>query len=196
MLVSVLRRAGGLAAEAWEPALSGDGRRVAFAATTRSGGRARVYVRDLGVRIARPVSGPGAGFASEPSISADGRRVAYSELAPGGLSSPSGRPLERLLVRNLASGHSMVASSGAYGGPLAGWSGQPQLSGDGTRVAFTTDAGTPAGGGPGGLRVLVRDLVAGTTTVANPPAPLGSFHTGAGALTPSDRLCSLTPPAW
>jgi hypothetical protein len=32
-------------------------------------------------------------------------------------------------------------------------------------------------------------------SVANPPAPLGSFHTGAGARTPAERLRSLTPPA-
>ena len=90
-----------------------------------------------------------------------------------------------------------VVSLGADGRALAGWSGQPQLSDDGPRVAFTTDAGTPAGGGPGGLRVLVRDVAASTTTVASPPAPLGSFDTGAGALHPvSGRLCSLSSPAW
>jgi hypothetical protein len=50
--------------------------------------------------------------------------------------------------------------------------------------------------GPDGLRALVRDPAAGTTTVASPPAPLGSCHTGAVALTPADRLRSLAPPAW
>jgi Tol biopolymer transport system component len=191
------RRDGAPAAEAWEPAISDDGRRVAFAATTRAGGRARVYVRDVRRVAARAVSGPGAGFASEPSISAHGQRVAYSELVRGGRRSPAGRPLQRVVVRDLAGGRVRVVSSDAGGGALAGWSSQPQISAYGTRVAFTTDAGTPGGGGPGGLRILVRDVAAGTTTLASPPAPLGAFQTGPGALQPTrGPLCGLTPPAW
>jgi len=100
-------------------------------------------------------------------------------------------------VRDLRSGNVRVVSLNAGGRPLAGWSGQPEISGDGMRVAFTTDAGVPAGGGPGGLRVMVRDLAAATTTIANPPAPLGSFDTGDGALQPGPaRLCSLAAPVW
>jgi len=196
-LVSRLARGGRRAAEAWDPALSHDGSRVAFAATTRGGGRARVYVRDLRARVARAVSAPRAGFASEPAISADGRRVLFAELARGNGQSRLGRPTQRLVLRDLGAAKGRVVSLGADHRPLAGWSGQPQLSDDGLRVAFTTDAGVPAGGGPGGLRVLVRDLVARTTTVASPPAPLGSFDTGPGMLQPlSGRLCSLAPPAW
>ncbi len=59
------------------------------------------------------------------------------------------------------------------------------------------DSDAPPGGGPGGLRVTVRNLAAATTTIANPPAPLGSFDTGAGALQPGPaRLCSLAAPVW
>ena len=197
VLVSVLGAGQKLASEAWEPALSHDGRQIAFAATTRAGGRARVYVRDLARGVASPVSGPGAGFASEPTIAGDGSRVVYSELVRRHAQSPSGRPLQRLVARDLRSGNVRVVSLDAGGRPLAGWSGQPEISGDGMRVAFTTDAGVPAGGGPGGLRVMVRDLTAATTTIANPPAPLGSFDTGAGALQPGPaRLCSLAAPVW
>ena len=188
---------GGRAAEAWAPSLSRDGRRVAFAATTRGGGRARVYVRDLGARAARAASGPAAGFADEPSLSADGAQVAYSEQPRGARRSRLGRPGQRVLVRDVARGSTRVVSVGAGGTPLGGWSGQPQISGDGRRVAFTSDANTAPAGGPGGLEVLVRDRAAGTTTVANPPTPLGSFDTGAGALDPGPgSLCSLAPPAW
>jgi len=198
-LVSVLGRGSKLAAEAWEPSLSDDGRYIAFAATTKVGGRARVYVRDMRAGVARAVSGPAAGFASEPAISGDGRRVVYSELARGARLSRAGRPLQRVLARNLATGSAKVVSLGAAGRPLAGWSGQPQASADGTKVTFTSDAGTRAGLGPGGLRVLVRDLAAATTMIVSPPAPLGAFSAAAGAtaLHPGDaRLCSLAPPAW
>lgn len=196
-LVSVLGPGRRLAAEAWEPALSDDGRRIAFAATTRAGGRARIYVRDLDAPAARPAGGPATGFSSEPALSADGRRVVYSELSRRGGRSASGRPLQRLLMLDLAAGHVEVVSTGNDGRPLGGWSGQPQISADGARIAFTTDAGTPAGGGPGGLRVLVRDLASATTTVASPAAPLASFDTPRGALQPvAGRLCSIAPPAW
>ena len=151
-------------------------------------------MRDLGERTSRAVSGPRRGFAHEPSISADGQRVVFAELPAGGGQSPSGRPAQRLLVRDLASGDRARASSD--GAPLPSWSGQPQLSGDGRRIAYTTDAGVAAGGGPGGLRVLVGSVPAATTMVASPPAPLGSFDT-ARALQPGPaRICSLAPPAW
>ncbi len=193
--VSVLGAGRTPAAEAWGPALSHDGRRVAFAATTRPGGRARVFVRDLGAPAARAVSGPAAGFASEPALSADGRHVAYAETARAG-ASPGGRPRQRIVRRDLAGGAAVVVSRDGAGRPLAGWSGQPRLSADGTRAAFTTDALTPPGGGPGGLQVLVRDLAAGTTTVANPAAPLATAA-GPGALRAVDGpVCDLAPPAW
>jgi Tol biopolymer transport system component len=196
LLASTLAGAG-RAAEAWAPSLSRDGRHVAFAAKTRAEGRARVYVRDLSQRAARAASGPTAGFADEPSLSADGAQVAWSEQPRGASPSRLGRPGQRLLIRNLAGGKTRVVSLAADGDPLGGWNGQPQLSGDGRRIAFTSDANTPPAGGPGGLQVLVRDLAARTTTVANPVAPLGSFDTGAGALAPAPGpLCSLAAPAW
>ncbi len=188
---------GARAAEAWAPSLSRDGRRVAFAATGRAGGRARVYVRDLAQRSARAASGSSATFADEPSLSADGTRVAYGEQPRGARPSRLGRPGQRLLVRDLARRFTQIVSRGGDGRPLRGWSGQPQLSADGLRVAFATDAGTPPGGGPGGLRILVRDLAANTATVASPAAPLGSFDTGPWALRPAQaHLCSLAAPAW
>ncbi len=187
---------GGAAAEAWAPSLSRDGRRVAFAATTRGGGRARIYVRDLRRRTAGAASAASAGFADEPSLSADGLRVAYGERPRNARSSRAGRPGQRLVLRDLRRGTAHVVSRDGAGAALRGWSGQPRLSADGRRIAFTSDAFTPAGGGPGGLQVLVRDLAARTTTVVSPPAPLGSFDTGPGALTPQRRLCRLEDPAW
>jgi Tol biopolymer transport system component len=192
-LVSRMGRRAERAAEAWQPSLSRDGRRIAFTATRKAGRRARVYVRDLRERNSRAVSGTSRGFAYEPSISADGRSVAYAELTPGGGQSTAGRPAQRVLLRGVGGGNERVVSNGA---PLASWSGQPRLSGDGRRVAYTTDAGVAAGGGPGGLRVMVADLAAGTFTTASPPAPLGSFDTAPALQPGAKRLCALAPPAW
>jgi Tol biopolymer transport system component len=193
-LVSRIGAGGGRAAEAWEPSLSRDGRRIAFTATSRPGGRARVYVRDLRERTSRAASGRSRGFAHEPSISADGRRVVFSELQHG--QSPAGRPAQRLLVRDLRSGRETIVGNGAASRSLASWSGQAQLSGDGLRLAYTTDAGVAAGGGPGGLRVVVADLAKHTSTTASPPAPLGSFDSSPALAPRGAHLCSLAPPAW
>ena len=192
-LVSRIGRRAERAAEAWEPALSRDGRRVAFTATRVAGGRARVYLRDLRERTARAISGPSRGFAHEPSISVDGRRVAFSEMPRTGGQTPTGRPAQRLLVRDLVSGSELAVGESVA---RPSWSGQPHISSDGQRVAYTTDAGVPAGGGPGGLKVAVADLAARTTTTASPPAPLGSFGTSMALQPQGASLCSLAPPAW
>ena len=80
--------------------------------------------------------------------------------------------------------------------PPASWSGQPQISDDGRRVAYATDLGFAAGGGPGGLRVVVADLEAKTAATVSPAAPLGSFDTTPALQPQGEGLCSLAPPAW
>ena len=67
------------AASAGEPALSADGRSVAF--TLRNAAGSSVHVHDLGSGRTELVSRartPAAGNSSKPSISADGRRVAFT----------------------------------------------------------------------------------------------------------------------
>jgi hypothetical protein len=114
--------------------------------------------------------------------------------------SASGRPRQQVRVAAVGSGGpGRVASVDRAGADADGWSGQPSLSADGSKVAFTTDAvSLGAGGkGPGNLHVVVRDLSAGTTATANGPAPLPRFDTGPGALDPGGRrLCELSPPSW
>jgi Tol biopolymer transport system component len=173
-------------AEAYAPSLSGDGHSVAFAV---AGGR--VVVRDLATATSRRM-----GIGSEPSLSADGGVVALSRPAPGRTS--AGRPRQQVVVRDVRTAAETVASVGPAGA-ADGWSGQPSLSGDGRRVAFTTDApALGAGGpGPGGLAVMVRDLAAGATVRASPRAPLARFGSGAGALEQEGRaVCAMAPPAW
>ena len=156
-----------------------------------------MYVRDLSRPAAVAVSGPRAGFAAEPSLSADGRWVAYGEQRAASIPARSAARSAHRRARAPRRAPAHVAGVSATGAALRGWSGQPALSGDGRRVAFTTDATADPKGGPGGLQVMVRDLAARTTTTANPPKPLGSFDTGPFALQPAPGpLCSLSPPAW
>lgn len=155
-------------AEAYEPSVSRSGRFVAYTRLL-PGRRSRVEVRDLrtgATRVAAPA--PGAGLppgasASEPSLSADGRRVAFT-LRPMGMHETS------VLVADVATGATELVSrrSGALGPAAAGSSGRPSLSGDGRRVAFTSDAYNLAPEKCNGARgIFVRDLGARTTRLVS-----------------------------
>ena len=160
-----------------DPAISRDGRYVAFASTARNlGGRpgtnaSRVYLRDLRTGRTRAVSSA-TGFALEPSISADGRVVAYASIGKAG---------PRVLVRDLRGGRAprVVSRAGGAGGALAdGASSDAAISADGRRVAFTSAATNLAAGKPDNRRgVFVRDLRRQTTTLVSPPAPSGPAAT-------------------
>lgn len=168
-----------LASVAGAPAISEDGRYVAF--TGAVGGVTGVYRKDLESGELELVA-PMAPDAGAPSISADGRYVAFTTaaallpedtngcrdvyvrdmslpvLAPGALtlaSSPDGAP--RALEYESCAQGSMAADQGA-------------LSADGRKVVFTVgDPSNLLGGSsptPAG-QVAVRDLVTDTTTLVS-----------------------------
>jgi Tol biopolymer transport system component len=173
----------------YEPALSPDGRYLAFTGGTD------VFLRDLRTGATQRVSdgseawepvvargGTAVAYSSgddvivrdlrsgatakvpnafEPSLSADGRRVAFTT---------RGDQDTGVYVYDLDTGAMTLASraSGAAGAPAQGASGHPSISADGRRVAFTSDAWNlspdkcnPARG------IFVRDLTDSTTTLVS-----------------------------
>jgi hypothetical protein len=99
-----------------------------------------------------------AGSLGDPDVSFDGSRVAYR--TGGG----------QIAVRDLAAGTTALASVSAAGQPAADVTQRPAISADGRVVSF--DAGPGAGNlVPGDLNnaadVVVRDLAAGTTSLAS-----------------------------
>jgi Tol biopolymer transport system component len=158
-----------------QPALNGRGTLVAFASAASNltldlNGRVEdVFLRDMAGNRTRVVSEGVGGVGSDgpsdsPVIDGPGDRVAFVSAATN-------------LVRGDANGHRDVfarqrfgpverVSVAADGGDPNGTSFSPDISGDGTRIAFVSDASNlVAGDTDGAPDVFVRDLTAGTTTL-------------------------------
>jgi Tol biopolymer transport system component len=186
----------GVTSDLYEPALSPDGRYLAFTAETG------VFVRDLSTGLTKRLSD---GDAWEPVVSRGGTRVAFTRgtrvvvrdvasgvetvVAPPAASSSASEPSlsadgtrvaftargageddTGVYVRDLVSGETLLASraSGVSGPPAFGGSSHPSLSADGTRVAFTSDAYnlSPSKCNPA-RGIFVRDLRTATTTLVS-----------------------------
>jgi uncharacterized repeat protein (TIGR01451 family) len=159
------------------PALSANGTRVAFvseATNLHPAGVPGVYVKDLvtgGVQLASATQAgtPANAGASAVVLSADGRRAAFSTTATN---LDPRDPVDDfdVYVKDLDSGRLTLASLSATGAKRIGLfgSGAPDLSADGNRVAFSSDAAGlhPADGDETG-DVFVRDLQTGQLLLAS-----------------------------
>ena len=157
----------------FNPSLSGDGRRLAFAGAAADG-HGVAWVRDLStgattLATPRPPGEP-AGDAHAAVISGDGGHVAYTWV-------PRTGAISHVYVCGLAAGTTTLVdrAPGAAGAVADSFSSQPALSHDGRRIAFSSAAGN-LGAGAGGVRVYVRDLSAGTTVAAGRSGSGAGFH--------------------
>lgn len=167
----------------FEPAISGDGRFVVFTSeadnlsATDDNLLRHVFIRDLVLGTTTHV----AHDAADPVVSANGRFVAFSSLADS-LSPDDDNSVRNVFVRDVQTGAATLVSrrSAAHGGAGAdGASARPAISADGRYVAFDSTAANLSS--PPSARianVYVRDLQAGTTTLASRQA---AAHGGAGA---------------
>ena len=148
---------------AYNPAMSADGSRVAYQAVRD--GRTVVLVSDARGRTRTVVRGAGVGGATfadpyEPALSADGSKLVYT-LATGRADDPAGAT-SQVLVRDVATGRTTVASRTSEGAIGDGFSADPAISPDGRFVAFTSDAPN-LGAARGRAGLFVRDLRDGRT---------------------------------
>ena len=160
------------------PTVSGDGQRIAFLTDdpldpgADSGTDADIYVHDVasGANIlASRASGAGPkanGNLGDFEISADGRRVAFVSSATN-LGVASGR---HVYVRDIVSGDTIIADRTTAGATTTDPVSDDAIgiSGDGSRVAFASDAKLdPALDTDTNNDIYVRDLAASTTTLAS-----------------------------
>jgi Tol biopolymer transport system component len=173
--VSVPANGGQSNDQSTNPAVSADGRFVAFESFATNlvppadaDGSVGVFVRDRRAGTTRRASVglggvPADGRSFGPAISGGGRYVAFhsdaSNLVPG---DTNGRG--DVFVRDLQAGTTARASLGADGAQAEGDSFSAAVSGGGRYVAFASAAGNLVPGDTNGaVDVFVRDLVAGTT---------------------------------
>jgi Tol biopolymer transport system component len=166
-----------------DPAISGDGRYVAFVSVAKlvpgvKGGKRQIYVRDLvtkkTVLVSRADGAAGAageGRSDNPTISADGRYVAFSSGAEN--LSPDDIAYSDVFVRDLVANTTTLVSRASAPGSAAadGDSYSPAISADGRHVAFESSAGNLSAEDVDTTTetrdIFVRDLDTGLTELAS-----------------------------
>lgn len=169
-LISRATGPAGVLADASRPAVSGDGRHIAFQTTAvldpaDTGAASDVYVRDqaLGtttlVSRATGAAGPATG-GTNPSISDDGRLVAYEEG-------------NQTRVRDVTAGVTEVISVPSGPGSVGKNGTNPEISAGGRYVAFqSTAVGLVPEDRDAVADVFVRDRVGQTTTLVSATGPV------------------------
>jgi Tol biopolymer transport system component len=181
-----------------EPAISGDGNRVAFvtrfAMDGDAGADSDVYLRDLGAGTTLLVSRKGLGGppgnddSTTPAVDADGSHVAFATDADDFVATDLNTSSD-VFVRDVAAGQTTLASRAAAVAATANdASFAPALSADGNRVAFASIA-TNLGGGSdvngANADVFVRDVAAATTTLVSRTNGAGGVSGNGGSERPA-----------
>ncbi len=163
--------------ESLYPAISADGRYVAFASlainlvTRDRNDKMDVFLHDTATGETSRVSVGAQGqeadsFSFAPTVSADGARVAFTSFATN-LVGGDGNGADDVFVRDLAAATTVRVSVAADGSEAAGFSGGASLSADGIRVAFWSEGALVPGDSNGVVDAYVRDLAAGTVVRAS-----------------------------
>ncbi|MDR7277128.1 TolB family protein [Catenuloplanes atrovinosus] len=160
------------------PAISGDGRFVAFDSYAENlvpgdvNGEADVFVYDrlTGTTVLASLTSGGAQAnrnSYTPSLSADGRYVAFSTHASNLLTSHrNGTRLPDVVVRDLLLGTTTQVSLDPNGLGGTGTHLNPQVSADGRYITFISSSRDLVGDATYGYGVFIRDMSSGITTRA------------------------------
>jgi Tol biopolymer transport system component len=177
------------------PRLSAGGSVIAFATTaqlvpTDQNGTLDVYVQNVRggapeLASVRRVGWPGHGRSGAPSISADGRYVAFESDTRSLTKNDDDIGITDVFVRDRVTDTTTLVSVTPKGHSGNRESSRPDISPDGTRVAFQSFANDLTKGDKNTLYdVYVRDLKHRTTTLAS-ALPDGSVALNVGSVTPA-----------
>ena len=158
-------------AESYDPAVSADGRHVAFWSYAAdltgddTGGRANVFVHDRQTKITTMVSpamtGAPDGDSSRPRLSGDGRWVVFESAATNLIATDDNLATD-IFIYDRETGETARVSEGVES-PASDDSTRPAITADGWFVAFQSlAANLVAGDGNGVGDIFLRDRTAGT----------------------------------
>lgn len=152
-----------------QPAISGDGRFVAWAQPDLFGD-GNIFVHDMKSGRTKLVTvgvngKPAGGRSQNPSISENGRYVAFSSDSTKPTQSKP-RAARNEFVRDMKTGKTQQLNVSSAGTPGNGYCHHPSISADGRYVAFETNA-TNIVKGARGYNIYVRDLKKGKTILAS-----------------------------
>jgi Tol biopolymer transport system component len=169
------------------PALSGDGRTLAFDSTATnlaslcSTGIRQVFVVDLaaGSLACASVAGgqPGTGPSVAPTLNGDGLRLAFHSTAPN-LAGPCTNGLDQIFVLNRSTGELRCVTVDPDGRPGDGPSTDPSLSDNGLVVVYASAAGNLVAGGVSALGSGSRRALIGPVAQVTPAGILGNNLVG------------------
>ncbi|HVQ91880.1 MAG TPA: hypothetical protein VMU51_12675 [Mycobacteriales bacterium] len=204
-LVSATRHGQPADRESNAPALSADGRYVAFSSYASNlvpgdhNGWADVFVRDTTTGHTTLISGTGrhrhgVGYSASPAISPDGRYVAYQRLTPD-LAPGYTVSLPEIMLRDMATGRTSVLTTGRQAAASIG--GRAAISADDRYVVYPERDTSPPNSYIGEPGLLLLDRRTGhTTIVASGPdrsAPIpGQAEAMEPALSPEGRYLAFT----
>ncbi len=171
VLVSRALHGGSAAGSSLQPAISADGRFVAFTSSAPdlveddSNGSLDVFVHDLRTEVTTLISRGSNGELADndsfsPSLSADGRFVAFSSLASN-LDARDTNAAPDVYMHDRVTGRTTLVSAGADGQSGDGPSGQPSVSANGRLVAFTSAAHFAPEDGNDVTDIYVHDMDTG-----------------------------------
>lgn len=196
------------------PTISANGRYVAFRSFANNlvagdtNGQWDVFVKDLqtgGVVRASTATGGGQsnGESNSASLSADGQRVVFVSLASNLVANDTNGVAD-VFVKDLGTGTLVRASTDVLGNEANGLSNEPAISGDGSRVAFRSQANNLVPNDTNFDDIFVKDLATGAVVRASTDASGGqanhhsnspslsadgtkvAFYTAASNLVPGD----------
>ncbi len=181
----------GAQASGQQPAMSADGRWVAFVSSAPSLGvtnqKTNVFLRDTQANTTALVSAntsgqPAGDNSAHPTVGADGRYVFFDSTASDLVANDTNGRSD-VFVRDMQSALTTLVSLGPGGVAGNDWSGNPSITSSATatsgKVAFASGAtnfGGRCNGGTkdcngGGADIFVRDLGAATTTLVSYETP-------------------------
>lgn len=161
-----------------QPDISADGNRIVFTSGTDplvaadTNGVADIYLRDARASTVRLVSRTTSGAQSptatgRPTVSADGRAVAFEGDAGASVLDPTDADVLPDIYLSRPDSGSMTLVSVAAPGGMDGASSLPDVSGDGSRVAFLSEGALTTGDSNAAPDAHVRDMSARTTVIAS-----------------------------